>query len=217
MLKIYGVSLSTPCNKVRFVANALDLDYDFVVVNMSEGKHKSEEYLELHPAGKVPVIDDEGFVLFESNAIIKYLNEKNNAGYYPTEHRQRAIVDQWLDFSSQHVGAAMNKVFFNRILAPKFQMEVDAQSLKDGEKFLQNFLPVIHTQLGRHKYLAGAELTLADFNLLAVLDPAEVSQIDLTQFDHITRWRDELRDKGFYKQCFNNSNYTEMLMAMAKE
>ena len=58
-------------------------------------------------------------------------------------------------------------------VATLFQMDIDEQSLKDGEKFLQSFLPVVDTQLGRHKYLAGAELTLADFNLLAVLDCIE--------------------------------------------
>ena len=76
MLKIYGADLSPPSNKVRFVANELGLDYEYNSVNLVSGENQSEGHLKLHPGGKVPVIDDDGFVLFESNAIIRYLAAK---------------------------------------------------------------------------------------------------------------------------------------------
>ncbi len=65
MLKIYGADLSGPSCKVRFVANALGLAYEYMKVDLVKGANRSEAHLRLHPAGKVPVIDDDGFVLFD--------------------------------------------------------------------------------------------------------------------------------------------------------
>ena len=79
MLIIYGADLSTPANKVRFVANALGLEYEYHRISLRDKEGQTEEYKRVHPAGKIPAIDDDGFVLFESNAIIRYLADKRFA------------------------------------------------------------------------------------------------------------------------------------------
>lgn len=209
MLKIYGGDLSAPSNKVRFVANALDLKYEYVRVSLRDGEHRTPEYLKLHPAGKIPVIDDDGFVLFESGAIIKYLAAKENSWLYPVDLRQRALVEQWMDFAALHVGTAMGRVVFNRLFAPFAKVPVDERSLQDGLNFLKRFLPVVDGQLNKDFYLAGARLTLADLTLLSVLDPAEVAQVDLGAYPHILKWRRELQGKDFYTKC--HKEYGEAL------
>ncbi len=213
MLKVYGFSLSLPSNKVRYVANHMGLDYEFVPVNLLAGEHMSEEHMKLHPAGKVPAIDDDGFVLFESGSIIKYLAQKHGSHLYPEGLEERADVDKWTDFVSIHVNNGMNRVFFNRILAPLVGVEVDERSMKDGLSFLDRFLPVVENQLSENVYLAGDELTLADFNLLSVLDPAEVAQVDLSPYPSITNWRSRLQKEDFYTKC--HSSYTEALQSAA--
>ncbi len=107
MLKIYGADLSTPCNKVRFTANALGTAYDYKKVNLREGENRTEAFLKLNPAGKIPVIDDEGFILFESNAIAKYLCDKKGSDLYPKELKSRAMIDLCMDFVFFHIGIAM--------------------------------------------------------------------------------------------------------------
>lgn len=209
MLKIYGADLSTPATKVRFAANLLGIKYDYVQVNLRGGEHQKPEFLKLHPAGKIPVIDDDGFVLFESNAIIRYLAEKNKSPLYPKDLKERAVVDQWIDFGSHHVGQAMSKVVYNRLFAPMRKVPVDEQSLKDGLGFLDRFLPIIDNQLGKNKFLAGNQLSLADINLLALLDPAEVAAIDLSKYKNIVRWRGGLKKEGFYTKCY--ASYEEAL------
>lgn len=209
MLKIYGSDLSGPANKIRFAANAMGLSYEYIRVNMREGEHKKPEYTKLHPAGKVPVMDDDGFVLFESNTMMKYLAAKSNSGLYPQGLKERAVVDQWIDFGSFHVGEATSRVIYNRLFAPLRKLPVDEGSLKTGLDFLARFLPVIDGQLGKHPYLAGGQLTLADINLLAVLDPAEVAGIDLSPFPNIVRWRNDLKAKDFYTKC--HKEYGESL------
>ncbi len=209
MLKIYGSDLSAPANKVRFTANALGLAYEYVRVNLRAGEHRIPAYKQVHPANKVPAIDDDGFRLFESNAIIRYLADKQGSPLYPQDLKQRALVEQWMDFGSMHVGAALSKVVFNRIFAPIRGVPIDENSLKEGLGFLDRFLPVVDEQLAKTKFLAGDGMTLADINLLALLDPAEAAQIDLKPYKHLYAWRENLRQQSFYTQC--HKEYGELL------
>lgn len=213
MLTIYGSDLSSPANKVRFVANALGLHYEYKRVNLREGEQRKPEFLKLNPAGKVPVIDDDGFILFESNAIIRYLARKQKSALYPSDVQARAVVEQWLDFGSLHVGAALVKVTYNRLFAARLNITPDEKSIQEGLEFLNRFLPVVENQLSNNAYLAGKSLTLADFNLLAILDPTELSGIDLTPYSHIVKWRQNLRQQGFYTQCYKE--YGESLQKPA--
>ena len=209
MLKIYGGDLSSPANKVRFVANSLGLQYEYIQIKIREGQNRTPEFLKLHPAGKIPVIDDDGFVLFESNAIIRYLARKQKSPLYPSDLKQRAVVEQWMDFSSIHVGDAVSRLFYNRVLAPMIKVPVNEQSIQDGINFLSRFLPIVNNQLGENFYLAGQEVSLADIVLLAVLDPCEVSGIDISSYSNIVKWRNALKQKDFYTKC--HKEYGESL------
>ena len=213
MLKIYGADLSTPSCKVRFVANALGLTYEYKKVDLIKEENKSEDHLKLHPAGKVPVIDDDGFVLFESNAIAKYLATKSGSPLYPSEATQRAVVDQWIDFVSLHIATAVRPVLFNRVWAPFLNIEVDEHSLNEGLSFLERFLPVVDDQLKRNRFLTGEEMTLADINLLSALDSAEVGQIDLSGYSNLAKWRKTLQGQDFYTKV--HKSYGDALAATA--
>lgn len=215
MLTIYGNLVSTPSNKVRFVANALGLPYEYKELNLMAGDNKTPAYLAFHPAGKVPSIDDDGFVLFESNAIIRYLAAKADSPLYPKDLKRRAIVDQWIDFSTQHIGLAMGKVFVNTAAYKILKLEIDERSLKDGLSFLERFLPVLETQLEKNRYLAGSELSLADFALLAHLDQAEVATVVLSEYPQLKKWRDGLQAQDFYQKVF--PNYATMLQGLAQK
>ena len=212
MLKIYGANLSAPANKVRMTANVLGIAYEYVQVKIREGDNRKPEYLKLHPAGKVPVINDNGFVLFESDAIVKYLANSVLSPLYPDEFKQRAVIDQWMDFIALHVGSAMGRVLFNRVFASFAKIPVDERSLNDGLKFLDRFLPVVDQQLAKGRYIASNNFSLADISLLATLDPAEVAGVELSSYEHIVKWRAGLIRKDFYTKC--HTSYDEALKAM---
>jgi len=209
MLKIYGSDLSGPANKVRFTANALGLNYEYIRVNLREGEQRKPEFVKLNPVAKIPVLDDDGFVLFESGAIIKYLTQKQKSELYPGDIKKRAIVDQWIDFAVIHVGQALSRLLYNRVFAPMRKEEVDERSIKDGINFLSKFLPIVDERLGKSKYLASDQLTLADITLLSVLDPAEISGVNLLPYKNIVAWREAMKQKDFYTKC--HKEYGEAL------
>ena len=209
MLKIYGSDLSSPANKVRFVANYLGIQHEYKKVYLGAGEQRKPEFLQHNPFGKVPYIDDAGFCIAESGAIIKYLANKADSAIYPKGLKERALVDQDLDFVTLHVGAAMQKVTYNRIFAPRRNIPVDQTSLVEGETFLQRFLPIIDAKLAKTSYVSGNELTIVDFSLLSVLDPAEASGVNLKSYTNITKWRENLRQQSFYTKC--HKEYGESL------
>ena len=214
MIELYGLELSAPVNKVRYLFNYMGIDYSFKRVNLREGQQRSESFLKLNPVGKVPAIKDGDFVLFESSAIMRYIARKESSELYPAEPQERAIVDQWLDFVALHIATAMGRVFYNRILAPAVGDDVDERSIDTGLKFLKRHLPIVESQIVKHGNLASAELSLPDFALLAHLDLAEPSDYDLSPYTALCSWRDQLRAQPFYTQC--HESYGETLGAMTQ-
>ena len=199
MLKLYGVDLSIPLIRVRLCLNALNIKYEYNQVSFIARENRTDAYLKLHPAGKVPVIDDAGFVLFESNAIMKYLCRKSNSKYYPNLIEEQASVDQWTDFVAHHVGSGIARVLFNKVFVVLFGGDKDERSMQDGYRFIAQFLPIIDAQLTESDYLACNEMTIADFCLLATLDPCELIEVDLSIYPHIHRWRMQLVKMPFYQ------------------
>jgi glutathione S-transferase len=208
MLKIYGFDFSTPSNAVRMWANAIGLEHEYVNVNLPEGENQADAYLALNPTAKVPAIDDDGFTLGESVAIMKYISRKHGAPFYPPDFAAQAAVDQWCSFVSVHIYMAMVRVFYNKVAAPQFGLAIDEQSLADGQQFLAKILPVVDKQLVAHRYLAGDDLTIADFAMLSFLDPTEIVDLDLRPYPKLTAWRDGLRAERWYQDvrgCFGES------------
>jgi glutathione S-transferase len=209
MIKLYGFEPSFPVNRVRFCMNAMGLEYKFVRMNPLAGECQTDDYLKLSPAGKIPAIDDDGFALFESNAIMKYLCRKYKSDFYPSDITSQANVDKWLDFTALHLGNGIGKVLFNKIIAGFVDAEVDEQSMKDGYAFIERFLTVIDKQLGKSTFVASNSMSIADFCLLGTIDPAEVIDVDISQYPNVNAWRDKLMQESFYKNVHNS--YGEML------
>ncbi len=212
MLKIYGMPVSNNVNKVRYTANAVGLDYELIPVNLMEGEQRSEEFLKLNPVGKVPVIQDEDITIFESMAIARYLVNKTNSDLYPQDLKQRAVVDQWIDFSNIHVQGMLTRVLFNRLIAPMVGAEVDEDSLNFGLEMLEQYFPVLDNQLGVSTYLAGDNLTLADINLVAILDPAQAAGVDISGYQNLNKWFNSIKQQEFYQKC--HTDYNEVLAQM---
>ena len=106
----------------------------------------------------------------------------------------------------------MTRVTFNRVLAPIINAPVDTQSLKDGLAFLDRFLPIVETQLSKNKFLSGEKMSLADINLLSILDPAEAGDVNLSGYQNLTKWRENLMSQEFYTKC--HKSFTDVLQAM---
>ena len=96
MIKLYGNPMSTCTRKVLTVLAETGTPYELTLIDMGKGQHKQEAHLARQPFGQIPTIDDDGFTLYESRAICRYLNAKFAGALVPTDLQQRARMDQWL-------------------------------------------------------------------------------------------------------------------------
>lgn len=199
---IYNGNFSANALRVRAVAIELGLDFEIVEINVMGGENNSEDYLTINPNAKIPALDDDGFILWESRAITSYLaSKKPEAGLYPDDIATRAIVDQWSYWQAIHLGPAMQKVSFERFMKPKFGMgETDEAAIEGQVNDLAQFLPVLEAGLQGKDWIAGT-LSVADFALASTFGARVEAGISLDEFPNIQGWIDRLENRASWQEA----------------
>jgi glutathione S-transferase len=160
MLKIWGRTNSVNVKKALWAAEELGLKYERIDAGMQFGVVDTPEYRRLNPNGLVPTIDDDGFVLWESHAIVRYLAAKYGAGTLcPADLRERADADRWMDWTFSFANA-FRAVFWGLIRTPAEKR--DPKAIEDARKKSAEMLKIVDAQLARRAYLAGDRLTMGD-------------------------------------------------------
>ena len=190
---LYNANLSPNALRVRAVAHELAIALEIVDVDLRKGENRSETFLALNPNGKVPVLVDDDLVLWESRAINTYLASlRSEQGLYPEDPRKRAIVDQWSYWQAIHLGPAIQRVVFERLLKSKFGMgEPDEKALEGSLKDIAQFLAVLDANLCDQDWVAG-ELSIADFAVASTFVYRKGSNISLERAPHVSTWIDRL-------------------------
>lgn len=194
-LKLHAFPPSPRSFKVLWTAHYLDLDYEFVFVDLSKGRQYEPQQLALNPNGRVPVLEDDGFVLWESNAIVNYLaSKKPEAGLLPEDVRGRLSVEKWQFWESNHWDVGCTPHVFERVVKPALGLgEASALELERAGRILERAAKVLNVELAAHRYVAGDRFTVADLCIGSDLSLAEPAQIPIGSFASIQRWLGELR------------------------
>lgn len=161
MLKIWGRPNSVNVQKVMWCVTELGLDHERIDAGMRFGVNDQDWYLAMNPNGLIPTIDDDGVVLWESNAIVRYLAAKYGAGTLcPDSAAERATADQWMDWQATTLGVPMGPVFMGLIRTPPEQRDqnaIDAAAVDCGRLF-----GLLDRHLDGRDYMLGDALTMAD-------------------------------------------------------
>jgi len=194
-LKIYAFPLSPRSFKVLWAANHVDVPYEFQLVDFTKGGQSAPTFLALNPNGRAPVIDDNGFVLWESNAIVEYLASlKPDAGLLPRETPARLAVTKWLYWESAHWDPACAVFAFERVVKPLFGRGEEVQSEIDrGTQMFERIGKVLDGALAQHRYVAGDALSVADISLGASLCIADQARFPIEEYRNIQRWKADLK------------------------
>jgi glutathione S-transferase len=199
-MKLYNANLSPNATRVRGVVNELAIPVEVIDVDLRKGENRTPEYLALNPNGKVPVLVDGDFVLWESRAINAYLAwMKPERGLYPADPRTRAIVDQWSYWGAIHFGPAIQRVVFERLLKKRFgRGEPDEAAIEAQVKEVEQLLPILDAQLAGKEWIAGG-LTLADFAIASTLVYRSGSGISLADAPNVAAWADRIEARPSWK------------------
>jgi glutathione S-transferase len=161
MLRIWGRLSSVNVQKVVWCADELGLAYERIDAGGKFGGNDTPEYLAMNPNGLVPVIDDDGFVLYESNAIVRYLAARAGAtALWPDDLRARADVDRWMEWQSTGYTPAMWAVFWQLVRTPADKR--DAAAVEASRAKSEKHSAILDAHLAGRRCLTGDAFTVAD-------------------------------------------------------
>lgn len=162
-MKVFGHPASTCTRKVLLTLNEKHQGYEFITVNLAKGEHKSAEHLKHQPFGVVPVIDDNGFFLYESRAIIRYLDAKlPGISLTPKEPHNYGLMEQWMSVEQSYFSGPVIQIVKQCLWAPKQGHTSDPNIVDPAQKQVELALDVIEVALKKQRFLADNEFSLAD-------------------------------------------------------
>lgn len=198
-MKLYWFWSFNP-QKVRLALNELGVAHEIVKVDLFRREQQQPEFLKLNPAGKVPVLEDDGMVLAESNAILVYLGEKTGR-LWPADPRQRGAALRWLFFEARHVSDPLGACWFYDYVAPKVRIPVDEAARSRANEQLPGILGLVETQLGANRWLLGEDFSLVDCCYGAAFDALSRSRFSLADFPAIRGYLDRVRERPAWEKC----------------
>ncbi|MBT5569796.1 MAG: glutathione S-transferase [Alphaproteobacteria bacterium] len=199
MLKILGRATSTNVQKVLWFCDAQGIEYDHDNdIGGAFGRNNSAEYLAMNPNGRVPVVIDDGFVMWESCSIIRYLARKSKSDLYPSDFAERQTVERWMDWELSLLAPRHVPVFVGMVRTKPEDRNPDA--IANGVTQWNVAMQVLEDQLSETAYVAGASFTLADIPIAPIVHRWYNLDIDRIDAPNIKRWYDSFAgDAGFQK------------------
>lgn len=197
-MKLYYHPLSNNSRLSRAVAQRLGVSLDLELVDLAKGEQRSPEFLAVNPCGRVPVLVDEDFVLWETNAIAQYLCERKGSDLLPTDPRTRADVLRWQSWNLTHLNPAMRTVVGERLLKPMMGGTPDQKLIQLGLADFEREGKVLDDHLAKRRYLVADRLTLADYSVAATYSYAGPAELPvgpnvkawLARMDELPEWRE---------------------------
>ncbi|XP_046680934.1 glutathione S-transferase 1-like [Homalodisca vitripennis] len=201
-LVFYWLEPSPPVRAVNLIIHALDLPVEYRVVDLYKKEHLTPQYLKMNPLHTVPLIDDNGFYLWESRAIMTYLVSKygKDDSLYPKDLQKRAIVDQRLHYSNDVFYAVRELTqgiaFYEKPPTPELLGKIE-EAQENIEKLLKG-----------HKFMAGDTLTVADYGFITLVDLMEVYCPPGNKYPLTKEWFSRCKStmKNFEKANKNGAN-----------
>lgn len=174
-------------NYVIWAMEELGLDYDVNPVNPMKGETKSPEHLARNPNGLIPVLEEDGFFIWETAAINFYLAKNYGDGIlWATDPHEEAEIMQWCVFGASSLDKPCVDYILHKQALPE-EMR-DAACLKAAEEAVVVYATILNDHLADKDYLVGGRFTIADVNLSAILDYPRKSGYDLSPYKNLTAW-----------------------------
>jgi glutathione S-transferase len=194
-LTIWGRLSSVNVQKAMFCIEELGLPHTRIDAGLSFGLVDTPEYRSRNPNGLVPVIDDDGFVLWESNAIVRYLAAKHASGsLWPTDPRQRADSDRWMDWQTTNFQPAMLGAFLHLVRLPPERR--DASAVPPSREHSEACAAILDAALAGKRFITGEQLTIGDIALAPAVHRWLNLPLERRPRPHVERWYAEIMERA---------------------
>jgi glutathione S-transferase len=200
VLKIYGAKTSSNVQKVLWCCSEIGLPFERDEnTGGPSRKDRTPAYLALNPNGLIPTIDEDGFILWESNVIVRYLCAKHSLGKLcPSDLRQRADVERWMDWQQTVIAPPMGIAFRSLLrkpaeALPQDQIKAAVQRAGDGWR-------ILNTRLADRPFVGGAALTMGDIALGNAVHRWFKLPVERPDLPNVRRWYDRFCERPGYRE-----------------
>ncbi len=199
MLKIWGRKNSSNVRKVLWCAEELGLEYQSVDAGGAFGVVNEPHYRALNPNGLVPMIEDDGLVLWESNTIVRYLGGKHAPGtaWSPQDPVERARAEKWMDWTTSSLATPFRPLFWGILRTPEDQR--DWVAINAAHKACAQLLSIADEALASQPFLSGAEVGMGDIPLGCFVYAWFEMPIERPEMRHLRAWYERLRERPAYQ------------------
>jgi len=199
MLKIWGRHNSSNVRKVLWCAEEIGLPYASIEAGGAFGQVDTPEYRALNPNGLVPMIEDHGLPLWESNTIVRYLSARYALDVlYPSDPTERAVGEKWMDWTTSSFAGPFRDVFWGMLrTAPEAR---DRARIEAGLKRCGELLGMADAALAKTPWLSGDRFAMGDIPLGAFVYAWFEMEIERPDLPHLRAWYERLRERPAYRK-----------------
>jgi glutathione S-transferase len=188
-MKLYFHPMSGNSRRALLVAAHLDVPLERVVVDLTKGEQRGAPHLHRNPNGRVPVLEDDGLLLWESRAIMQYLSDKTpGQTLLPTDPRGRAEVNRWLFWCAAHMAPANTILVQENFVKELMGRPKDPAELARGEALFAQYAPILDAHLAGRTWVALDRVTLADYSLAAGFALAGPARLPVADYPNVRAW-----------------------------
>ena len=201
MLKIWGRTNSINVQKVLWCCAELKLPFDRVDAGGKFGVNDTPEYLAMNPNGRVPTISDDGFILWESHAIVRYLSHRHGKGtLWPADEKACADADRWMEWYSTTLWPPLQPVFWNLVRVEPAKRDV--KLVEESRNKVAGFLKMVEANLASRQYMAGGAFTMGDIPMGVALHRWFLLPIERPDYPRLAAYYERLKQRpGFAQHC----------------
>ncbi len=196
-MKLYFHPVSTASRPVVLFCAEHNVSYEPVVVDLMTGEQTKEPFQKLNPSGMVPVLVDGDLTLTESSAILKYMAEKAGSSAYPTDIKQRARINERMDwFNTQLYRELGYHLTYPQLFPHHKRANADAQkaTVEWGKEKTEHWLAILDKHyIGSQKFVCGDQITIADYFGAQIVAALDLVGASLKRFPNVDRWMSTMK------------------------
>lgn len=200
MIKLFGHPMSTCTRKVLTTLHETNTPFEMNVVEFATGDHKKEPHMARQPFGQVPAIDDDGFSLYESRAIARYIDWKAGNKVSPSDLKLRAKMEQWICIETENFKPHAMTFIYHTV----FKREQSADALANAATKLETCVAIMDKELTNKQFLVGDQFTIADICFAPYVEYAmmnETAKAIFAKHPHVMAWWNRVAERPSWRKA----------------
>jgi len=194
-------NFSPNAKRVRVLAHEVGAALEIVPLDYLRGEWQKPEYLAKNPNGKVPTLEDDGFIIWESPAILFYLASKyGERGLVPGDTRGATDMMRWLFWNASHLEESVNAVAFETVLKPMMRQSPDGARVESATEDWHRFAPILDAQLEGKEWILGA-FSIVDIAVGTTVEFGTVAGLPVNTYAHLSAWLTRLTARDAWKRA----------------